>query len=209
MGTGIMWSAGVYEWSLSPGVCFFELNFRDERYLPFEGAGAISCWSIGLPDKFRQFDYGTISDVILHIHYTARQGVDPDKVAETMDGLLNDSSRCNLALLFSLRHDFPTEWSAFLDKPGAGFTATIRKAYFPYFTQDTRSRKIKITGVSVAGPDPSMPPQAVNVADATDVNSKNQFDVSVPAGLITPNATGTPDATADVFLLINYTLASV
>ena len=31
----------------------FELNFRDERYLPFEGAGAISQWHIELPAAFR------------------------------------------------------------------------------------------------------------------------------------------------------------
>jgi hypothetical protein len=42
----------------------FELNFHDERYLPFEGAGATSKWRIELPDKLRQFDYDTISDVI-------------------------------------------------------------------------------------------------------------------------------------------------
>jgi hypothetical protein len=26
----------------------FELNFRDERYLPFEGTGAISSWRLEL-----------------------------------------------------------------------------------------------------------------------------------------------------------------
>jgi hypothetical protein len=40
----------------------FELNFRDERYLPFEGAGVISQWKLELPNEFRQFDYDTISD---------------------------------------------------------------------------------------------------------------------------------------------------
>ena len=67
----------------------FELNFRDERYLPFEGAGAISEWSLELfndppannPDPanpdfgrpLRQFDYSTITDVVLHVKYTARE----------------------------------------------------------------------------------------------------------------------------------------
>ena len=53
----------------------FELNFRDERYLPFEGAGVISDWKIELtqdPD-LRLFDYSTISDIIIHISYTARE----------------------------------------------------------------------------------------------------------------------------------------
>ena len=52
----------------------FELNFRDERYLPFEGTGAISIWRLELPSEIRQFDYNTISDVILHVKYTAREG---------------------------------------------------------------------------------------------------------------------------------------
>lgn len=49
----------------------FEFNFHDQRYMPFEGAGAISDWKLKLPKNFRQFDYQTISDVILHISYTA------------------------------------------------------------------------------------------------------------------------------------------
>src|SRR5207249_9826276 len=40
----------------------FEFNFRDERYLPFERAGAISQWQIELSteEELRQFDYSTI-----------------------------------------------------------------------------------------------------------------------------------------------------
>ncbi|MFZ1430656.1 MAG: hypothetical protein WAS21_28310 [Geminicoccaceae bacterium] len=50
----------------------FELRFNDERYLPFEGAGAISRWRFELPAEFRSFDYTTIADLVLHIRYTAR-----------------------------------------------------------------------------------------------------------------------------------------
>lgn len=49
-----------------------ELNFNDPRYLPFEGAGAISSWRLELPSVIRQFDYDTISDVIVHLSYAAR-----------------------------------------------------------------------------------------------------------------------------------------
>ncbi len=52
----------------------FELNFRDERYLPFEGLGAVGTWQLELPAAFRQFDYDSISDVVLHLRYTARDG---------------------------------------------------------------------------------------------------------------------------------------
>ncbi|HJT74926.1 MAG TPA: hypothetical protein VJ720_12920, partial [Chitinophaga sp.] len=52
----------------------FELNFRDERYLPFEYTGAIGMWRLELPAGVRLFDYNTIADVIIHLKYTAREG---------------------------------------------------------------------------------------------------------------------------------------
>jgi Tc toxin complex TcA C-terminal TcB-binding domain len=51
----------------------FETNLHDERFLPFEGAGAISTWILTLPSELRAFDYSTISDVIVHVRYTARE----------------------------------------------------------------------------------------------------------------------------------------
>jgi hypothetical protein len=55
----------------------FETNLRDERYLPFEGSGVVSEWQLELPADVRQFNYDTISDVILHLRYTAREGGGP------------------------------------------------------------------------------------------------------------------------------------
>ncbi|KAJ5736885.1 uncharacterized protein N7483_002010 [Penicillium malachiteum] len=52
----------------------FELNFRDERYLPFEGAGVISRWRLELPAPYPQFDYDTISDVVLTLRFTSLEG---------------------------------------------------------------------------------------------------------------------------------------
>ena len=52
----------------------FELNFRDERYLPFEYSGAISRWRIELPIETNAFDIDTVSDLIFQLSYTAREG---------------------------------------------------------------------------------------------------------------------------------------
>jgi hypothetical protein len=41
---------------------------------PFEGAGAISRWRFKLPQELRPFDNETISDVVMHLRYTARDG---------------------------------------------------------------------------------------------------------------------------------------
>lgn len=96
----------------------FELNFRDERYLPFEGAGAISTWRIELPRESNRFDFNTISDVIIHMKYTAREGGEAlKKVA--LDSVRQTASEPGArARLFSARHEFPGEWNRLLH-PGA------------------------------------------------------------------------------------------
>jgi hypothetical protein len=102
----------------------FELNFRDERYLPFEGAGVISTWSLELTEskELRQFDYDTISDVLLHLRYTAREdaGLFKQKTVESLKNTLQQAgSELPLRRLFNLKHEFPTEWYRFLH-PAAG-----------------------------------------------------------------------------------------
>ncbi len=93
----------------------FELNFKDERYLPFEGAGAISKWRLELPD-FRQFDYDTISDAIVHVRYTANEGGDRMKKAASdtvIDFNKNNEELGQQEGLFSiidLKHDLSNQW---------------------------------------------------------------------------------------------------
>jgi Tc toxin complex TcA C-terminal TcB-binding domain len=128
----------------------FETNLRDERYLPFEGSGAISSWGLELPQDFRQFDYDTISDVILHIRYTAREGgASLKQQAKTeLESALNaialDENQKGLARLVSLRHEFPSEWYRFLHPAGATDTQSLIYALtaerFPFLSQ---GRQIK------------------------------------------------------------------
>ena len=110
----------------------FELNFRDERYLPFEGAGTISRWSLELlndppannpdPDEpdfgkpLRQFDYNTISDVILHVKYTAREdaGLFKNNAVAHLRDYFGQDDATNSVRLFDLRQEFPTQWHRFL-----------------------------------------------------------------------------------------------
>lgn len=91
----------------------FELNFQDERYLPFEGRGAISKWRLELPGKFRQFDYNTISDVILHLKYTARDGGPTlrNSCEEAVKKALTQTG--SLFCMISARQEFPGEWHDF------------------------------------------------------------------------------------------------
>ncbi len=53
----------------------FMLNFGDERYLPFEGTGAVSSWTLTFPqygDQETLLD--SLTDIIVCIRYTARDG---------------------------------------------------------------------------------------------------------------------------------------
>lgn len=103
----------------------FEINFRDERYLPFEGAGVISDWRLELPTDTNAFDLQTITDVILRINYTAREGGDPLRKAarDKLNGSSTSAAGGTPATrigqrLFSLRHEFPTEWAQFQQSAG-------------------------------------------------------------------------------------------
>jgi hypothetical protein len=115
----------------------FELNFRDERYLPFEGAGVVSRWRIELPRDFRQFDYDTISDVVLHIKYTAREGGVPLRnaaVSNLKQQLQAEEGRPQ-ARLFSLRHEFPTEWHRLQNNGHHSQAFSLAKHRFPSMFQ--------------------------------------------------------------------------
>lgn len=125
----------------------FEFNFRDERYLPFEQAGAISDWQIELStdSELRQFDYATIADVILQLNYTAREdsGLFKEKAtAYIKDFLANvaDSTQQPLTQMFDMRHDYPTEWHKFLHPAAQGadqiLNFTIGKERLPFFVQE-------------------------------------------------------------------------
>jgi hypothetical protein len=91
----------------------FELNFRDEKYLPFELAGVVSRWRLELRPENNDFDLESLSDVVLHLNYTAREGGEALRAAAhcTAAGHLPG----NGLRLFDARHDFPNAWYAFSD----------------------------------------------------------------------------------------------
>jgi hypothetical protein len=104
----------------------FELNLHDDRYLPFEGTGAISDWHLQLANEFRQFDYDTIADVVLHLRYTARDGGEPLKqqaITALKAALAHDEH--GAVLLISARRDLSSEWSRFLNPLDAAGDQTL------------------------------------------------------------------------------------
>jgi hypothetical protein len=180
----------------------FELSLRDERYLPFEGAGAISRWRLQFPQcdpkdaakSFAQFDFDSISDVIMHLRYTARDGGEAlagkvrDSLRQTLNQLQTLQDEQGLFRLFSVRHEFPDAW---LHTRAAGepLTLQIRKERLPYFVQ---GRKVTVQSAFLldgAG-------KVTELAEPELVPAQNLWNVQV-----TPAVSAT-----DVLILIIYTI---
>ena len=158
----------------------FEFNYSDPRYLPFEGAGAVSGWHIELTREreLRQFDYSTIADVILHVRYTAREDAGEFRQA-AVDHLINDvltstGTALPLTRVFDLRHEFPTEWYA-LFHPATGshvLELRIQKRHFPYYAQ---SRNIQLESVKIVAQTDDNAPLTVQIDPPVGSGVANQI----------------------------------
>lgn len=171
----------------------FELNLRDERFLPFEGEGVESLWELTINKEFAQFDLDTISDVVLHIRYTARDGgeqlrnaavrslADLQTAMTTIEG-----KPLPLTRLFSVRHEFPTEWARFRGQtPASGrrfaLSVELRPEHYPFWSQG-RDKTVAGVDLLVASNLASIP-DIVNIADsAYDTDRIDSLNKDVELG---------------------------
>ena len=194
----------------------FELNFHDERYLPFEGAGTISKWRLELPDRFRQFDYDTITDVIMRLRYTSVDG--GDKLKAPAVGSMQDyiksveelSRKEGLFAIFDLMNDFPNEWHA-ANNPAAGATErvlTIGKLNekLPTFTKGREPKNILAKNIYllVSG---SLPQSSISVTQGgIDIS----FTVGETVGTLKSFVANDTDAPmGDLQIKINDTMTVI
>jgi hypothetical protein len=132
----------------------FETNLHDERKLPFEWSGAVSEWQVDLPSNVRQFDVKTMSDLFLHLKYTAREGGDAlrSKALQNLEDSIGGGKTAGSVRLFSIRHEFPSDWAKFksvqIGKAAsfAPLTITVRPEHYPFWSQ---GRREAILGVSL------------------------------------------------------------
>jgi hypothetical protein len=158
----------------------FELNLKDDRYLPFEGGGAISTWHIQLPGQFAQFDYQSITDLVIHLKYTARDGGEAlkadaqDSLKKTLSEILTSPGHTGLYRMLSARQDFPSDWYNFLNPVNPGLDQIMEidiSKRFPYFTNglDLKIKKVEVIADSSLS--------AIN--NLTIVNPAGSDDVSL------------------------------
>ena len=215
----------------------FELNFHDDRYLPFEGSGAISLWHLELPAAIQQFDYKTISDVIIHLKYTSRDGGDELKnyaaqsLAIWINKMLVSTQDSGLMRVFSAKHEFPTEWYKFLHPANVTddqvLILNLTSDRLPFFTQ---GRIITIKSVDIIAdstlapvnnliidPVPSSPanPQSLKpdkvygnfVRTSVNYTSGNQLPLSWKLINKASNARLTAAQLNDTIIIVHYTVS--
>lgn len=156
----------------------FQLNFNDERFLPFEGAGAISSWRLELPQEFPQFDYSSISDVILSVDYTAREGGElvANSAMSFWKNNFNDWIKDvdSLPRLFSLKSEFPTEFHQFLNPPeNQNYHETTLNINYRHFSYFLKNWDLEINSLQLM-----VKPKNISAKDFTS-NSGKIFSVEI------------------------------
>jgi hypothetical protein len=91
----------------------FQLDLRDEKLLPFEGAGAVSTWTIEVPRDTNRFPLHKVSDVMLHLRYTSRDGGAALRAVALATGETGNRLKRRVRV-FSARGDFQVQWAKFV-----------------------------------------------------------------------------------------------
>jgi hypothetical protein len=186
----------------------FEPAMRDERYLPFEGAGVISTWKLELPTDFKTFDYGTISDVVFPLRYTARDGGEPLRDAATASAveLVGNATARPLSRLVSLRHEFPSKWHRFVSAPASAvnaITVDLGVTRFPYFVH---GRTIRITGAQPIARTMAAGPVAVAITpgETPAPPAQGAWEGVAAPGPWTLSIDADPKLVTDVFVIVAF-----
>ena len=121
---GGLWKKAIEKTGQSPSI--FGIN---EAYLEIIRNG-------------KAFVYDTISDVILHIRYTASEGGEllRSGAIANLNDCIDEAQAAGSVRLFSVRHEFPTEWARFkgleidTDTLVAPLTIKLREEHYPFWS---------------------------------------------------------------------------
>lgn len=109
---------------------YHEFRFTDDRLLTFENHGAAAKFCIEMPHEDNQFDLHSMSDFILDIHYTAKEG----------GKLLADAARAhtqnylpgNGEVLLCMDEVRPDDWYQFQQSAERRLAVHLGRQDFPY-----------------------------------------------------------------------------
>ena len=136
--------------------------------------------------------------------YTAREAGDPlgSQAIRELVAMFDTAGQSGQALLFCLRYDFPTEWSAFVNGSG-NFQVLLQKSYFPYSVQSARRITIDsvVTYAGNNGKVASVTQQSVSLDNlSSGLSQAGSATLSLPKD----NQVMTQSSSQQVFLVLNY-----
>lgn len=126
----------------------------DDRYLPFEYSGVVSEWRLELPgdpDNDEQlplqFDYDTITDVMLTMRYTAREGgaVLKNAALANLRDEIHGATATGSKRLLSVRHEMPLQWEQFKNAAAQEdgsfkLSLLLKEEFYPYWSKGRLER---------------------------------------------------------------------
>jgi hypothetical protein len=183
----------------------FEFNFRDERYLPFEYRGVQAFgnnkqWGFTL-SKGNEFDYDSISDLVLQLRYTAREG-------RTSPATSSPSRQ----VLLRISETHADRWAAFKEGSAGTIVIPTTKASFP----KPRGRTLgDVTNVTVFARHTTAPMINVNPPSTTAILGTAIAGTTVYkavfTGIVDPNVSRdwtitVPNTITDLWLAFTYNL---
>ncbi|MBK9649195.1 MAG: hypothetical protein IPO67_29290 [Deltaproteobacteria bacterium] len=175
----------------------FSADPRDARYLPFERRGAISSWKLEFCNRTHpQIDWSSVSDVTVHLRYTAREG---DTRTINLAGFLGGftsaetSTSSSYVVGLSAKRDEPDAWHLAQSETSDEVTfrfGALRKPYaFP--TDTITIGKVHIVAVGAS------PGTVVATLDGVAFGTADPTVVWATSG--TTHVLGTITATAVVW----------
>lgn len=109
----------------------FQLNFNDERYLPFEGTGVNSSWHLEMPKEANQFDFDSITDVIINIKYTS---LEDENLKKYVHGILAGKPVSG-GLYYHLKQSFQSAFRQFKESQNKTLRIPMEQFNLSYYHQ--------------------------------------------------------------------------
>jgi hypothetical protein len=198
----------------------FQPDARDERYQPFENAGVIGTWQLQLPadpskGEPTSFDYATLSDAVLHLRYTAREGGEPLRAAAITDlkTRIENAGALGSVRLFALRQEFPSAWARYRSAKAENglrrLTVTLTAQHYPFWSEGAaRTVHKAVLVVRASGPVQVAEPAGANSTDLV-LGDDKLYRIEL-AGALIPPFTGdwevalTAEGVEDAWLLVSW-----
>mgnify|MGYP003885441055 FL=1 len=190
----------------------FEMSAGDGRYLPFERRGVVCSLQLELPGH-ASLDPASISDVVFHLEYTAREAGGGSfltavngSIDAALDALVEDYG---VRKVISVKHDLPDAWHALMQPDAAATSVSVTfelgTSWLPY---PLRGKAFEVSQLQVGlmGTPGSLSSPTVDITVASGPTTTTESLAAIADTPYAMGATVTPLDTLDATTSPSYTV---